>query len=451
MKTIFITSFHAHISRNILATDFLKNLKARADLKIIILVSHYKTDYFQENFGGPNVTVEGVQLYQGSKNWKRGLFFKRLGIFLFNSDTRRLKKQYKFYRDKKLIYYWGSMTLGLLSRSLLIRKLVRYLDLKFSPKEFFNDLINKYKPTVIFATDVLDENDVSLMQAARLQEIPIFGMFRSWDNPTQSMMRIIPDRLAVGSEEVRKETLELHDVPPRNILIVGQPHYDRYLHGPTKSRKEFFKEMGLDPAQKMIFFTPLGDKFVENNDIDQYVMSILAGIKAQILVRFPPDEQLTLKNFSKPANMVFDKPGVVFKAAEFNDREIGKADDERLVNSIYYSDLVISGPTSINLDAIFFNKPVIAVHLVPTPRHFFDAVYCYWFSHIAKLLKTGGVRYIDKKDEFFRAIDEYLRNPSLDNEQRAQVRSMWFSHADGHSVERLGKDFLDFINEASQP
>jgi len=442
MKTVFITSFHAHISRNILATDVLKILKAQKELRVVLVVPNYKVDYFKGYFGGGNVIVHGMGLYQASKNYTAGLFFKRLELMLGDSETRRLKKRYKFYRDKKLLYFLASMAVGFTGHSYLVRKLIRRLDFWFSPKEFFLDAIDRYQPSLIFSTDIFDENDVSLMQAAKVRRVPILGMVRSWDNPSQYIMRILPDNLLVGSEEMKKEILELHDYPADRIKVVGQPHYDRYLRGPTKSKKEFFSEFGLDTNKPLIFFTPLGDKFVKVNDIDQYAMSILGTLNAQILVRFPPDEKLTLVNFVKPPNMVIDKPGAVFKEKEFTDREIRREDDDRLINSIYWSDVVISGPTSICLDGAFFDKPIVAVHLYPTPRSFFDGVYCYCFTHIQKLLKTKGIRYVTTKEELFSTIQEYLRNPKSDREGRERIRVQWFSHADGTAAERVATAIL---------
>ena len=65
MRTLFITSFHAHISRNILATPVLSILKSRQDLRLVILVPDYKVSYFEENFGPPasggNVLIEGFK------------------------------------------------------------------------------------------------------------------------------------------------------------------------------------------------------------------------------------------------------------------------------------------------------------------------------------------------------------------------------------------------------
>lgn len=441
MKTIFITSFHAHISRNILGTDVLSLLKADKNLRTVILAPDYKIDYFRTHFGAENILIEGIPLYQASKSWN-GLLFKRLSFFLFDSQTRRLKKRYKYYHDRKLFYFVVSMTLGYLSHFSRLCNLARFFDLKFSSKDFFFPLIEKYQPSLVFGTDIQNENDVALLQAARFRKIPTIGMFRSWDNPTQSLLRIFPDKLLVGSDEVKRETIKLQHYPEEKIVVTGNPHYDRYLKGPSKTKKDFFAEFNLNPNRRLILYAPVGDKSVYYNDLDQFIMEILGTIDAQILVRFPPVETLTLKNFRKPDNMVFDRPGFAFTNEKYADREIRTADDERLINSICFSDLVVSGSASICLDAVFLDKPVISVNISPTERHFFRTLYGYQFDHIQKLLGTGGVRSATSREELLKAIGEYFHDPQLDAAGRAEIRSLWFSHADGDASGRLAREIL---------
>ena len=174
-------------------------------------------------------------------------------------------------------------------------------------------------------------------------------------------------------------------------------------------------------------------------------MEILGTVNANVLVRFPPDEDIRLVDFKKPANMVFDRPGVVFKSGEFGDREMRKGDDERLVNSIFWSDLVITGPTSICLDAAFFDKSVIAVNFYPKHRNFYDSVWSYKCNHIQKLLATGGVKYTESKEEFLGAIQAYFKDPKQDAAGRAMIRSLWFSHSDGKAGERVARAVLALI------
>lgn len=444
MKTLFVTSFHPHISRNILSAGVLSRF-ARL-MRVVLIVPNYKKSFFEEQFGSENVFVEGVSMYQASKFW-RGLFFKKLGIFLFDTGTARLKTKYKYYNDKKFFYFLTAMSLGFFGKLFLLRRAVRFLDQKFSPKGFFKELISKYNPDAIFSTDPQNENDVSLMHDAKDAGVSVIAMLRSWDNTTQRILRVLPDRLLVGSSELKKEVLNMYKYPENKISITGNPHYDKYIKGPTKTKEEFFTEFGFDTAKKLITYAPVGDHLVTFNDIDQYVMETLGKLKNnQILVRFPPDEGVRLVDFKKPENMFYDKPGQMFKNDEFGDREIRKEDDEHLINEIYHSDLIITGPTSISLDSALIDKPIITVDFYPSPRHLFDGIYTNKCDHIQKLLQTGGIKHASSKENFLKFINEYLENPKLDADGRAKIRSMWFSHSDGNAGERVANEVLKFIN-----
>lgn len=443
MNTIFVTSFHPHISRNILSAGVLFRLASFA--RVVLIVPDYKKSFFEENFGGENVIVKGMPMYQASKFW-RGLFFKKLGVFLFNTGTSRLKTRYKYYNDRKFFYFASAMALGFLGQLFFVRRVVRFLDQKFSPKGFFKELIARYNPDAIFSTDPQNENDVSLMHDSRDAGVPVVAMLRSWDNTTQRILRVLPDRLLVGSAELKKEVLAMYKYPENKIAITGNPHYDKYIKGPTKKKEEFFAEFGLDLQKKLITYAPVGDHLVTKNDIDQYVMETLGEFNdIQVLIRFPPDEAVTLVNFKNPENMFYDKPGKAFRNDEFGDREIRKEDDERLINEIYHSDLIITGPTSISLDSALIDKPVITVNFYPSSRHLFDGIYTNKCDHIQKLLQTGGIKHASSKEDFLKFINEYLENPKLDSEGRAKIRSMWFFHNDGNASERVADEIINFL------
>ena len=334
------------------------------------------------------------------------------------------------------------MALGWVGKFFLVRRVVRWLDFHFSPHGFFDGLIAHYQPQLIFSTDPQNENDVSLMQDARRARVPVLAMLRSWDNVTQRVVRVLPDRLLVGSDTIKDEAISFYRFPENKIVVVGNPHYDRYRAGPTKSKEEFFAEFGMDPQKKLIVYAPIGDHLVKFNDIDQYVIETLASLGEQILVRFPPDEGVRLVDFEKPAHMFFDKPGVAFKDTEFGDREMRKEDDERLINELYFGDVIITGPTSISLDAAFIDKPVITVNFYPSPRHLFDGVFTYQCDHIQKLFNTGGVRHALTREQFLSDIKAYLADSTLDRKGRAKIRSLWFSHADGKAGARVAAEVL---------
>lgn len=444
MQTIFITSFHAHVSRNILATPVLDILKSKSNLRVVILAPNYKINYFKEKFAGGNVIVEGASPNQASKQ-SLGLLFKKLGIFLFDSDTTRLKLRYKLYKDKKFFYFIFFFLAGRLGNFFWFRRLIRFFDFHFSPKGFFKEILDKYNPALVFATDIQNENDVSLMQDAKAAGIPILGMVRSWDNMTQRVFRVMPDRLLVGSQEIFNEVKQSHCYPNDQIITSGYPYYDKYLRAPINSKTEFFLRFGLNPNRRLILYIPIGDDIMLKNDVDRYVVGLLGTVDSQVLVRLPTNLNLNLENFSIPKNVVFDKPGFGFRDVGALDQEITKEDDERLIDSLFYSDVVVAGPTSVCLDAALLNKPVVAVNFCPTTRTFFEGLYHYEYVHLKKLTETGGLYVTKNPNEFFAAIDTLFKNPKLGDEGRKKIKALWFSHADGAVSKRVADEIFKFI------
>ena len=321
MKTVFITSFHGHISRNILATDVVPLLARRKNLRIVILVPPYKAEYFRTRFAGENVAIEGVDPYRASKT-ARGLFFKRLAIFLFDSSTTRIKRRYALHHYKQRFRFLFFSLAAFIGHSLAVRRAIRFLDFHFCPNGFFVPLIRKYGPDVIFSTDIQNEGDVALMQDACKAKIPIVGMVRSWDNMTQRACRIFPDKLLVGSVAVKEEVMQFHRYPKERIAVVGNPHYDRYLKAPMTSRNAFFKQFGLDPERRLVLYNPIGDPIIHRNDTDTYIMKSLGEVDAQVLVRLPTNLPVNLDGFSQPNNMVIDRPGFNFRSGDI--RGLGK-------------------------------------------------------------------------------------------------------------------------------
>src|SRR3989344_1594476 len=100
--------------------------------------------------------------------------------------------------------------------------------------------------------------------------------------------------------------------------VVGIPHYDPYFRREAGSRDAFFRSVGLNPSKKLIVYAPVDDRRMRaneltrtwmENDLDRHILEILAGMDANIWVRFPPNTPVTIGDFKPPPHMVFERPG----------------------------------------------------------------------------------------------------------------------------------------------
>ena len=317
---------------------------------------------------------------------------------------------------------------------------MRRLDQKLSPRHtFFASLIARERPVAVVSTDVNNENDVALMQEARRAGVTTLGVVRSWDNLTNFFMRVAPDGLAVANDRMADEAVRYHGVPRERIQIVGIPHYDRYLKGPTKPRAEFLSEIGADPGKPLILYVPVADSRMAKNDVDVYVVGLLSRLDATILVRFPPTAAVSLDLSAFGGRVIADRPGHVFRMRQ--DAEIRPEDDERLVNALAHCDVVVSGPGTMNIDAALFDRPIVLVNCYPTPRSFWGTIREYRYDHIQPILASGGARIVSSAGELEEAVRAYLRDPRRDAPGRARIREEQCWRLDGASTERV----TDFI------
>ncbi len=439
MKTIFITSFHILISRNILAMGVPARLAARG-FKVVILAPDFKVSYFEQQFGGPHVVVEGVPANTASQTFL-GLIFKRLAQVMLPTTTARIRTAEKLVLEHKYFYFFGFiLPARLLGRLRAGRRLVRRLDQALSPRHmFFASLIARYRPVAVVSTDVNNENDVALMQEARRAGVTTRGIVRSWDNLTRFFMRVVPDGVAVANPRMADEAARYHDIPKERIRVVGIPHYDRYLKGPTKPRREFFSEIGADPGRPLILYVPVADYRMAKNDVDAYVVGLISKLDVTILVRFPPTAAVSLDPAAFGGRVIVDRPGHVFRMRQ--DAEIRPEDDERLVNALAHSNVVVSGPGTMNIDAALFDRPLVLVNCYPTPRPFWGTIREYRYDHIQPILASGGARIVASAEELEHAIRAYLRDPRQDALGRARIREEQCWRLDGASTERV----TDFI------
>lgn len=477
MKTIFISCFHGYISRNILATDALRILASREDIRVVIFVPREKTDFFIKRFsglpshpgshsyevveedgrganqmqgshtltgaGGPRIAIEGVPFGPPSNYSFLSLCAKRVAKFGLNSSSTQIERRIKWKQEGKFFYFLCTSTLAFaLSRSRMLRCLMRFFDYAASPKKRYATYFAKYHPDLLFITDMQNERDVELAHNARRCGVRIYGMVRSWDNLTlHGLLRFLPETLLVTAPAVRDSAMQYNDMSSEHIRVVGIPHYDKYLRGPEMTKEDFFAREGLNPAKKTCFWAPISDYYLPKNDIDSFVFHLLGSLPYQVLVRFSPSlEVKALENTAAYANMRIDRPGIKLGDAG---AEMRQEDDERLMQELAFSDVIICGPSTLALDAMVYDKPVILVDFHPSPQPYLQSVARrYDYDHFRAAVATGGVTLARSEKELRDLIDDAIKNPSRNREGRERLHQLYIGSRDGKSGMRLAEALL---------
>ena len=438
MKTIFISSFHPLISRNILSTPLIGKLTDEGGMRVVVIAPLKKKSFFEMELAGSDAVLEFVntRLQLGDK------LLRYLSLAALDSRSLKIKRSSKMRTTSAFFGKIAANSLGL--------RLNRYLSAYFTPRGLFRDLLMKYSPVLIFSTDVQNEFDVRLLIEAKDRGIKTVGAVRSWDNLTcKGIIRIMPDKLVVNNEILKNEAVSMHNVSPDVIEVIGIPHYDFYADQKNRTpREDFFKGLSLNPAKRVLLFAPAGDRYVKENIVDRDIMKIIdknLDDNWQILVRLPPTDKVSnLENFNAPGRIIFDRPERFFATPKNN--EISKSSDRRLADALFYCDAVVSGPSTMAVDAAFFDKPVILAGFDGIgKRPYKKSILRYYdYDHWKQVLESNGAK-LCRPEEFALELDRAISDKTYKSKERKELARGQCQFTDGGSTDRLLGTILKMI------
>ncbi len=432
MKTVFITSFHLLISRNILASPILDQLLADVGIRIVLVVPESKKLFFANEFDRERLTIAGFD--KGLTRQEK--FLRYLSLVAINSHTLSIKRRTELGGS-------GVWLVRLIGAKPWFRRAIRSLARRLTPRDRFRGLFERYTPDLVFATDVQNEHDIRMMCEAQDRGVPTLGMVRSWDNlAAKGLVCVLPDVLLVNNGIIKEEAINLQGIPSEIIRVVGIPHYDRYLNEVRSSRQEFFEKIGADPEGRLIVYAPVGDRYLDNNSVDRDIIDLISKnmpADSRLLVRLPPADLVRGVNRVSDARVIFDQP--TLRYFDRRNTELTREDDRHLADTLHYADVVITGPSTIAVDAILFDKPVILVGFDGREkRPYYDSVRRYFdYEHWQPVLASKGVRLVRSSRELQEEIHAYFRNPRRDAAGRKQMAEEQCFKLDGRSSERTAQ------------
>lgn len=451
MKTIFITSFHGLMSR-VFTSGIIDRLLLDESIRIVLFVPDFKKPYYEETFNHPRIIIEGLQY---DKYPNHSLSMRALSFLLLSSRTMRIKmleqSENKNAKTELFIYHTISFT----GQYLIVRFLFRFLNRVFHDHDFFKDYFEQYHPNLVFAADLKHVFDTTMVIEAKRRNTPAVGMIRSWDNLTaKGILRVIPDALVVHNKTLGEEAVHWSGVPKEIVFVSGIQHYDIYTNVKRKNRDEVCQKLGIDPSHRIIFYAPTGNHY---SDTDWQVIRMLDESIAKkelpentsFIVHLPPSDYIDWRNFHFTKRFAVVQPGRFFPGKDIKDNEMTHEDCVNLANFIYWSDIVIAGPSTIIIDATAFDKPTVVVGFdgheiypyIKSVQRYFD------YDHLRNIIKMGGVSLVSNKDYFIEAIKKYIIDPSLDAGGRECIRKAQCGTLDGLSSVKTAEFLLHHLKE----
>jgi hypothetical protein len=226
--------------------------------------------------------------------------------------------------------------------------------------------LERRRPRVLVVTPLVQfrSRQGDWVRAARALGIPTVLCVYSWDNLTsKGLMHALPDRVVVWNEVQRREAIELHGVPPHEVVVAGAWPYDHWLGWTaSKSRDELCAELGLPRGRALVLYV-CSSPFIaarERAAVIGWLRALRASAdrrlaSANVIVRPHPLNGAEWQG----ATVAGISNVVVFPPAGAEPLDDASRSD--YFDSIAHADAVVGVNTSALLEAAIVDRPALAL------------------------------------------------------------------------------------------
>lgn len=449
-KTLFIFLRLGTSHRNILRTDVIGTLKRCPGLRIIVISPLGREHYFREELIGKGLIVEPLPKTRLGPLEK---ILKKLKLYLWSkkelSETWKIKRRTESARFAR---YLKDRVARLLRSLGVTEEKINGWEIAIFRSRRVRRLYDLYHPDAVLFTKLFSTN-IHFVKEAKKRGIQTICFVEGWDNlNSKGPLSLIPDDLLVWNEPMRQEAIEYHGFPAGRIQTVGIPEFDVYYNRSLfRNREQFFNDYGLDPELKLITYAVAGGALAptEPEIIEMLYQAMISGqlkVPSQLLVRLHPNTRGAylekFERFKGRDRIVVQQAGRVARIQDGWDPSW--EDTIRLGETMLHSDVVLTVASTICLDAIAFDTPVVGIGFEGAKQNSYWSSYrrYYDFTHVHRVVKNGGLRVASDLKAAVDGVREYLEDPALDADGRRRVREEQIFSLDGKAGKRAGEAIL---------
>lgn len=474
MKKILLSLPYGMSARNMLRSGVYKTLREEAE--VVVLSPLAQDTGFVQEFAHPHTTFVSLPRVRSlTQNIIKQLLFMAESYWFTKTRSvetlQMLKNQLK--RENPIRYFVHALygeTIGGWSR---FRTFLEHLYHQTLRQEWLRELFKKNHFDVVFLTHGYMQEETAVGLEARRCGVPVVNMIHSWDNITsksglRQITNINPGRMlpvkfvdyfVVWNEILEQELHELYGIPNDRIFKSGIPQFDSYVNfSPQRTRDQFLEALGADPKRKLIYFLATSTQVI--HDQTRAVKALIDAVRsdrlaqhAQLLIRFHPGADMSSwKELFQGPHVFFQEPTAAFQALAATNAGGWKSDDKWVLpESICHCDVLINGISTTAIEGAIFDKPVVCFAFDgDLERNQFMKDYCS-NTHYKKLLALDGIRVAWDEPELLQAINNYLRDPNLDQQGREAIRVKECYLLDGKAGERIGRFLLELPPRGIEP
>lgn len=317
-------------------------------------------------------------------------------------------------------------------------------------------LLKQYNPDILFFTHQRPPFVAPMIEAACQASIPTAAFIFSWDNlASKGRMAGNFNHYLVWSELMKTELLQFYpSVTDEQIHVVGTPQFEPYVMEKYKTDKnDFFSRFQVEPNKPMLCFS-CGDISTSKND-ELYIETIAEAIidhsidaEVNLIVRTSPAEAPN-RFFAMAEKYPFIKwnyPDWIYvrdgHPEPWTQRIPTEQDVKDLRALLEYCDVNINMCSTMSLDFMQFNKPVINPVFGNGTNGLYDDQRFLKYAHYKRVAESGAVTIVKHKEALITAINNALLHPHQSSEQRGQLIDMYI----GRELKECSQSFIETLS-----
>jgi hypothetical protein len=444
--------------RNFVMSDFLK--EAALEFDAVTIYSGLPITAYPKIIN-PKISIKELDVFaEGKSTW----FFRKW------KEVAHLHKYQSFYgmKDNLITGYPDNNT----PRALLVKFIylfTRFVQsdtsiavaeklqfFTFSTKKItrsYSQLIKEDAPSHIFFTHQRPPFLAPFLYAAQQLKVPVSTFIFSWDNlASKGRMLGAFDTFLVWSNLMESELLHFYPmVKKENVKVVGTPQFEPYVMEKYESSpEEFYKKFNLDSRLKTICYSCADVSIGANDPI--VIRTIANAIRnnaiensVQLLVRTSPaEDDARFKSIREEyPEIKWNVPKWILTrenhAESWSQRIPSDEDIKDLRSLLEYVDLNINMCSTMSLDFMLFDKPVINTVFGSKENGLYNDQRFLNYGHFKKVVDSQSVSIAQNETELIEQINQALIHPEERTLRRKAMIDLQISEPLEGTSKRIAK------------
>lgn len=318
------------------------------------------------------------------------------------------------------LFYWylAKVLLSFCKKDLFVHFYYRFFIPTYLQKK-----IVKYNSVFLLTTD--DVLDKSILSFCNYKGVRAIVLVHSWDNlPARGFLSGVPDKLIVWNDFMKAQAISLHGIEPSSVVICGVPQFTYYKKLADQIDRTYFEQnYSIPKNKKVITYTCSAERVFPDEELFiEGLINLISHLGAVLVLRLHPTERkYYLQRFGGLPSVVIDHPSGKFAATNVKMLNFSADETLRFVSLMKFSDVVINLASTISLDAILFNTPVICPAFNVNEKvslQWNAAKDWYHSTHYEWLKNTKSIRVAYSFQELECQLVAYLLDPEKDSKER---------------------------------